>query len=112
MSVPARPAAGGVVESGWGQIVHDMAVALDVQTGTASPPVNAGSEASGELRVTFPRPFASPPVVLLTTTNYNYIAGLDGSTPDATGFTFAVRRPGDTRGHGAPTMWLAIGPRA
>ena len=112
MTVPNRPAAGALVDSAWGQIVHDAAVALDVQTGHLTTH-HAGASTSALVTVSFPRPFASSPVVLLSSGNYNYVAGLNGvrSAPDR--FSLATKRVDDSK----PTAdievdWLAIGPRA
>lgn len=113
MAVPTRPASGAVVESAWGQVAHDTAVALDYQYGTVTPG-NAGSgNASSQITVTFPRPFASPPIVVVGSVNFNYFAGLNGNQASATQFTCAVFRPiGGGVGAGSPINWIAIGPRA
>lgn len=113
MAVPARPTSGNPVDVAWGQVAHDAIVAIDIQSGRVTPG-NAGSgNASAQVTVTFPRPFASPPIVVVSSDNYNYFAGLNGAAPTATAFTCAVYRPvGGGVGAGSPIEWIAIGPRA
>jgi hypothetical protein len=112
MAVPTRPAAGGVVESAWGAIVHDTAVALDIQMGYVLVPNGSSGSVSPQVSVVFPRPFAGVPALMLTTVNFNWFVGTNGNQPTATGFTMAVNRPGANSGQGCGVMWLAIGPRA
>jgi hypothetical protein len=111
MAVPNRPAAGGVVESGWGQVVHDTAVAQDIQMGTVST-VHASVQTSPTVQVTFPRPFAAPPMVAIASGNFNYSVGLAGAVPTATGFQVASWRFSGAATGTVVSTWVAIGPRA
>ena len=117
MAVPARPYSGNVVDVAWGQIAHDAAVAQDIQAGRLNFTTAAGG---GSLAVTFPRPFASAPAVVLNTEG---TAGSD-RPPDAPRDRVSARpasrivcfptdrpqRSPPARSH--PVDWLAIGPRA
>lgn len=112
MAVPTRPASGAVVESAWGQVVHDTAVAQDIQVGQATTS-HAANRISGTITITFPRPFASPPRVIYTTTNFNYAAAADGSVPTATSCKLVTYRlDGTAPTASVPVDWIAIGPRA
>lgn len=112
MAVPTRPAGGAIVESSWGQVVHDTAVAQDIQAGTVNVSI-AGTQAS--VNVTFPRPFASNPAVAA-------VIGPQGAGPalsatvqvaslsptvvslrisNATSITYTL-----------PVQWVAVGARA
>lgn len=114
MVVPARPVSGEAIAVNWGQVAHDAAVAQDIQAGTGSL-VWTASNLSGTATVTFPRAFASAPVVQLT-------AGISGAaahygaalvTVSATGFTAQGRRgDGTSQTATVPFQWLAYGPRA
>jgi hypothetical protein len=110
MAVPARPASGAPIDSAWGGIVHDAAVALDVQYGTVVT-THSSQQTSAIAQVTFPRPFAGPPVVVLGCGNYNYSAALNPS-PTATGFGVATYRFSGAVSGTVPNQWVAIGPRA
>jgi hypothetical protein len=111
MSVPSRPAPGAPIDAAWGVVVHDAAVAQDIQSGTAS--VVASSDASASLAVTFPRPFAAAPVVLVSQSagSAGWIAYSSGVS--ATGFSASVTtKAGNAASATVPVAWVAIGPRA
>lgn len=111
MSVPARPSAGGVVESGWGQVVHDAAVAQDIQAGTVT--VAATGAPKGSTHVTFARPFAAAPAVLVTQ-NANASGWFTATGPvTPAGFDASIfQRDGGDGTTSFVVSWLAIGPRA
>jgi hypothetical protein len=111
VTVPARPAAGSPIDAAWGGVAHDAAVAQDLQSGTAS--VVASSDAAASLAVTFRRPFASAPVVLVSqgAGSAGWIAYSSGVT--ATGFTaHAATKAGNAASGTIAVAWVAIGPRA
>jgi hypothetical protein len=112
MAVPARPASGAPIDSAWGGVAHDTAVAQDIQAGSASVGTGSAGAVGPGVVVTFPRPFAAPPTVVVSgsTTTALYIANAAGIS--ATGMTlFAARRDsGNTTT--APVHWVAVGPRA
>jgi hypothetical protein len=111
MAVPARPVSGNVVDSGWGQVAHDTAVAQDLQAGVATMPSAVAGNAS--LVVVFPRPFASAPVVTVGGPGSSFFqAQVAGITP--TQCTLYVRDMRDAQaGTGVTTVqWIAYGPRA
>lgn len=112
MAVPARPVSGAVVESAWGQYVHDAAVAVDTQYGVGTIAGGAGFVA-----LTFPRPFAGAPTFVAVP---RYSSGpwcVINPSVTTTGATVYVR---EVSGSGTNTVpaaaitfdWIAIGPRA
>jgi hypothetical protein len=114
LAVPARPAPGVPIASDWGAVVHDSIVAQDVQAGTVSVVVTAS--ATGNLPVTFPRPFASAPTVVVGIANapggsFRLIARANAVT--ASGFT-AYLYTGDNTTASVTLLvsWIAYGPRA
>lgn len=112
MAVPTRPSAGAVVETAWGQVAHDTAVAMDVQTGSVNCSHSAAA-ASAVVTVTFPRPFAAPPVVVFSTINYNFSAAPDGNAPTAINCRVASYRiSGIAYTGNVVVYWMAYGPRA
>lgn len=111
MAVPARPASGAPIDSQWGGIAHDTAVAQDIQAGTAS--VVVSNAPSGSIAVTFPRPFAAPPTVVVAqnANTAGWFAYIGGVT--ATGFLAQVTtKAGNSATGTIPVTWVAIGPRA
>ena len=111
MAVPARPTSGAPIDSTWGGIVHDTAAAQDIQSGTASVVASSASQAS--LTVTFARPFASAPVVLVTQAagSAGWFAYAASITP--TGLIANITtKAGTTASATIPVTWVAIGPRA
>jgi len=110
MAVPARPVSANAIDVAWGQVVHDTAVAVDIQTGTVNC-VHSSSQQSTVVSVTFARPFAAPPIVALGSTNYNYGAGASAPA-SATGFSVATFRYSGAATGTVPVHWIAIGPRA
>jgi hypothetical protein len=113
MAVPNRPAAGGVVESAWGQIAHDTAVGQDIQSGSVSVTVSASTQ--GSAVVTFPRPFAATPVVVATLgpssagSALAYFPQIASVSP--TSVTLRLSGGASTT-FTVPVAWIAIGPRA
>lgn len=107
MAVPTRPGSGAAIESAWGQVAHDTAVAMDLQAGLASIP------ASNTLTLTFPRPFASPPNVVATvahgTRTYTVMLGAVTAT---TAILISSSMSSGVPGVAIPVQWMAYGPRA
>ena len=99
-----RPAAGAPIESAWGGQVHDTLEG--VQTGTATVTFSA-STASGVVTVTFPRPYASPPVVVAGgASGSNYW----GNSTGVTATTVGIQGRSATSVSGSfPITWIAIG---
>ena len=111
MTVPARPVEGDPIGVAWGQVVHDAVVAQDIQAGVVS--VVASSDATAAVEVTFPRPFAAAPVVLVSqnANSAGWIAYAGAVT--ATGFRANVTtKAGNAASGTLPVAWVAIGPRA
>ena len=111
MAVPARPVSGNVVDSVWGQVAHDTAVAQDFQYGQTVV-TTAGSPAIGSTTIVFPRPFAtgSTPAVMMAgngTGVDNMVTGVDNVT--ATGCRLNLRA---NSAFGYTVRWFAIGPRS
>ena len=115
MTVPNRPTSGAPIETTWGDVVHDSIAAQDLQAGTVSITLNGTGAATAT--VTFPRPFASPPVVVATA----YSNGVSGSpvpilgTPTATTVLVLVipNAGGNLPASGSCVVaWHAYGPRA
>ena len=113
MAVPTRPAAGAVVESAWGQVVHDATVAQDIQTGSAT--IALSNTTQGSVVVTFPRPFASTPLVIATLgpsssgPALSYFPQVAACTPSSVTLRLSG---GASTSFSVPVAWLAIGPRA
>lgn len=107
--VAARPVAGAAIETGWGTEVHDQIEGI--QAGVAT--VTWASSADATQAVTFPRAYASPPVVLVaihTGVTRVIIAKVTAGSVTTTGFTIAGQRTDGTAMSGAiPCSWLAIG---
>jgi hypothetical protein len=112
MAVPARPVSGNVVDSAWGQVAHDTAVAMDLQAGVANMPSAVAGNAS--MTVTFPRPFASPPVVTVGGPGGSSFFMCQVGAITATTVVLLVRDIRDAQGGtGVTTLqWMAYGPRA
>jgi len=118
MAVPARPVAGAVLDSAWGQVAHDAVVAMDIQAGQATGFATGGS-ADASRTITFARPFkaGTTPVVVVTIyeiggpTNRPYVAKVNGVS--ATQFIMILQ---STSGVGAALTftanWFAYGERA
>jgi hypothetical protein len=111
MAVPARPVSGNVVDSVWGQVAHDAVVAQDVQAGTVNV---SGTTQNGTAAVVFPRPFASPPIVVGiqaagAITHFAVVGAITVS-----GFNAILQhRDGTASTFGPfPFHWIAYGPRA
>jgi hypothetical protein len=111
MAVPARPVGGASIESAWGTVVHDAAVAMDMQAGGATVTVASGS---GSTTVVFPRPFASAPIVVASVNQgaTYYVANVGGIS--ATSCQVVLRDIRDAQSSSGPNLvtWIAYGPRA
>jgi hypothetical protein len=108
MAIPARPVEGAPVDTVWGGIAHDTAVAQDIQSGSLI--VNTTGGAGGYTVLTFPRPFAGIPVV---------VSSVNGAYTDTVSTTVDSITPTNCRVHcktttnfGWTLRWIAIGPRA
>jgi hypothetical protein len=114
MAVPARPVAGALLDAAWGQVAHDAAVAVDIQSGSANITVTASTQ--GSTVVTFPRPFASTPNVVATLgpsssgAALSYFPQLAAVSP--TSVTLRLSGGGSTTFGPVAVQWVAIGTRA
>lgn len=117
MTVPNRPVSGAPIETAWGDVVHDGYVAQDLQVGAVEVPMPVTSD--GSVPVTFPRPFAAPPIVLCVNNGTNN--GVNTGTIfvvaalaiTATSFSARVSHTsGQTAAASCSVRWIAYGPRA
>jgi hypothetical protein len=111
--VPAKPVAGQPIETAWGELAHDTAVAMDIQSGVAS--VAVAGAVSGTATVTFPRPFASAPTVVcaLVSTSVAYLAlVITAPTATAVGLGLTHKTAGTSFTDTRQVAWIAYGPRA
>jgi H-type lectin domain len=114
LAVPTRPAPGIPIASDWGGVVHDSIVAQDIQAGQLSVAVSAS--ATGNAPVTFPRPFASAPIVVVAIGNapggsFRLVARANAVT--ASGFSAYLYTGDNTTATVTLTVtWIAYGPRA
>jgi|1185.fasta_scaffold819523_1 hypothetical protein len=109
MAVPTAPAAGEPIAEAWGDVVHDMVVGRDIQSGSANIPNM--TQADGIVNVVFPRPFAAAPNVITG----GAWAGMNVCAQQitATGFQMAGRRmDASNTPITYPGYWIAIGTRA
>lgn len=117
MAVPTPPTAGEPIAEAWGDVVHDAVVAMDIQSGKQTMTLPSG-QAEITTAITFPRPFASAPVVVLGPEGAGGVAGRPvfgrQSAVTTTGFTMTLQcATGAASGSvGQTTHWLAYGPRA
>jgi hypothetical protein len=115
VAVPTAPAAGEPIAEAWGDVVHDAVVAMDVQAGVGN--VNFPNAAvSDQPIIVFPRPFALPPVVVITiggsSSGANVHIGLRAA-PTATQFQVQAREVRESAVNAnMPFQWIAYGPRA
>jgi len=111
MAVPTAPAAGEPIAEAWGDVVHDTAVAMDIQVGTVN--VSLANAASGTATVTFPRPFASAPIVVASAAFVTVVhfAAVATITP-TTFIAQLVRKDTTLQTTTQPVTWIAYGPRA
>lgn len=115
MAVPTPPTAGEPIAEAWGDVVHAGVVAMDIQAGSVSLPF-PNNAVSTSTPVTFPRPFASPPVVVATmggptTSGVNTSVGV--ATVTATNFALHAREVRESAINGSVQCnWIAYGPRA
>lgn len=108
MAVPARPTSGAPIDSTWGGIAHDAAVAQDIQTGIIV--VTTAGGVGGSAILTFPRPFASAPSVMLCpSAAYTDTIQATADNHTATTCRVGVKTPTN---YGWSVRWIAVGPRA
>jgi len=101
----ARPVAGAPIESAWGGQVHDQVAGVQVGVVTLT---GATSAASAVATVTFPRPYATPPVVILGLTSP--LVGAAADTITTTSFRALARRlDGVATAFTGTYSWVAIG---
>lgn len=101
-----KPVAGAPIESAWGGQVHDSIEGI--QSGQAT--VTVTNLQNGDQAVTFPRAYATPPIVVacVTTSTNLYYGTVNGIT--TTGFTLrATHRDGAVRSDSVNMHWIAIG---
>lgn len=112
MTVPTPPTAGEPIAEAWGDVVHAAVVAQDIQTGQHSVPISAANQ--GTLVVTFARPFAAAPFVVLgqASNSGGFIAAQGGATTTQFTLIAAYRDTSQTGTVGIIVSWIAIGPRA
>jgi hypothetical protein len=113
MTVPTRPADNAPVDTAWGDAVHDTVVANDIQYGTTAISISASTQ--GSVTITFPRTFASTPVVVaIIVSTAGGALGLwcQANVVSATQVTLRLSAAASTTIAGVPVHWIAIGPRA
>jgi len=113
MAVPARPTSGVPIETAWGQVAHDAAVAQDFQSGKVVISVPAGGSRF-DYTLTYPRPFASEPVFVAWALNGAIMLAVGVSIPTPTTSVIGLcRKDGATITATSVTVeWIAVGPRA
>jgi len=115
MAVPVAPAAGEPIAEAWGDVVHDSIVAMDLQSGSATATVTAGTNAAN-VTVVFSRPFASAPNVIATVgPMVSNVFVCNVVSISATQVVLnALRKDETNQGSsvGIPVQWFAYGPRA
>jgi len=117
MAVPTPPTAGEPIAEAWGDVVHDAVVAMDIQAGKQQITIGSTVAEVG-VAVTFARPFAVAPTVVIGTESAGGTAGRQiiarKSAITTTGFTAWLQ--GTTGGAASAVTqtvdWLAYGPRA
>lgn len=101
-----RPSSGQPIATAWGDEVHD---ALEgIQAGSAVL-TNANANAAS-LAIVFPRPYATPPIVVASVaanTTFNYALAHTATTTGVTLMT--VRRDGVATSASITVHWIAIG---
>lgn len=112
MTVPARPLSGATIGTDWGQTVHDVIVAQDMQSGRVTLAIS-GPTAS--VAVAFPHPFAGAPNVVVS------LASAPGGSaklvPRTTsqgpsGFTlYLYTADGTSASATVDVSWVAVGAR-
>jgi predicted secreted protein len=104
-----RPAAGAVVESAWGQQVHDQVEGI--QAGTVTAPLSAS--AATTVTVTFPRAYLAAPVVVASAIFINGQPSVLATIQSAPTTTSVVLRVWTATGANATGTyvihWVAIG---
>lgn len=113
MAIPARPVEGAPVDTVWGGIAHDTAVAQDIQTGSVNVTVSASTQ--GTSVVTFPRAFAGIPsvVAMISPSSSGAALGFFVQSAAVSATQVSLRVSGATSStFTVPVQWIAIGPRA
>lgn len=92
--------------------MHDTAVAVDIQSGTAV--IACTAQVRQDFTLVFPRPFAAPPTVMVTAiAGQTTLAGITSLPLAVSAVICAFKRDGSNLAVGNVTVsWLAIGPRA
>lgn len=112
MAVPTKPVSGAAIETAWGAVAHDTAVAQDIQAGVAA--IVQSAVARFDYALVFPRPFAAAPAVVAMCLggSVTLVSGVALAT--TTGITLSLfKRDGTNLAAGTSTVyWIAIGPRA
>ena len=104
--VSARPVSGQPVASAWGDEVHDQLEGI--QTGKAGL-AGVTSSVFPTAAIVFPRAYAVPPVVLLTT-QYAAVSVGFSVLPTTAGFTLVgARNDGNASALSVEVHWVAIG---
>lgn len=104
-----RPASAAVMESAWGQQVHDAIEGI--QAGTAT--ITLAAAATGTVTVTFPRAYSAPPTVVATHaggggTYFVNVGPITATTVVLTG----AHRAGSATSVSLAATWVAVGPPA
>ena len=98
-----RPAAGAVVETAWGQQMHDGFEGI--QMGQVSVTFTS---TQAQTAVVFPRAYATPPFVMVMQPSAVCQSGAQGIT--TTGFNMVSRRTdGNASSTSQTSQWVAIG---
>ena len=104
----AKPTAGAPIDTAWGQQMHDAVEGI--QYGSIATSLSSAT-VSGVVTITFPRPYAVPPAVILTPIAAGGLFHADMETaPTTTGV--AVRsayRDNTAVSASVPIHWIAIG---
>ena len=110
--VPARPVSGGTVGTDWGQAVHDTIVQNDMQAGIVNVAIN-GANASAA--VSFPRPFAGAPYVVVALASApggsNKLVPRTTSQGPAGCTVYVYTADGTAANATVAVHWIAVGPR-
>jgi hypothetical protein len=102
----ARPVAGAPIETAWGQQAHDLIEGVQAGVGTVA---FSNSSLSATFTITFPRPYLTPPIVLVSSQHVHYTAATM-TAPTTTSVTGQMRRgDGSSQTGTLGFAWIAIG---
>ena len=103
-----KPTAGAPIDTAWGQQVHDMLEG--VQSGTVSTSLSSAT-VSGAVAITFPRAYATPPVVVVAPVAAGglYHACLDAAPTTTGALVRSAFRDNTAQTATIPVHWIAIG---